>query len=745
VNKGRKTAKKIEARLSAIDIFLAFVSVLIVANLVFGPVYVKLFGGKVKIFESYLLLIIWLISVFLKSRIERQEKLFNIKKFFSRYGYEIGLSIVLLIIAIPRFMCIGYGLPHLIEPHEQLIVPKVLKMIRSGTLNHGIYDYGSLYFIFLYFVFIITGFISGITGGTAKSISDIDPSFFYFTARAANVFLSIVSVYLVYLLGKRLADKKTALGAAAIVGVGTVHFLNSITARLELLVLVFVLLAFYYMFKLTSTDTIADYCLAGLFCGFAVGTKFYSITIAAALLYAHLLNRQRKTFSNKKLLVSLLVMILAYLITNPYIITDTDSFIRDTSRLSRELGVKEHWSTGRSAPEAVYARIIFYDGLGSAGTVVLLLMFFFFLIKPNSKSGFLLIFPVLHFLVLARSRYVFHRYLLIAIPFLVLFLVYELGKKIESGNEKTKFNAKVLFWAIIVLISVFPALKMFRITRQYNLPITSQSAVKWIEANIPIGSRLLVTPHTVYLDGELYSLTPMGIKSKKFSRNIISQPETGYNYIITLNKAKNYGLLQGVMDCVEVMKKIEPAQGKIVGPTITILKIKPAPPSGLKKSDRIFLKSGENEAIVMIGASESDSIHLGSDWGEGAKDSKLAYRQARKYPAAFFFKISADAKRRSGIFVSVECSNPVDGMFMQNGRNFKIRLNGAEVCSLPMNTAGDPAVYKCRLPHGMLQFGKGINRLELDLSNPYERIEYNGRQVLSIMPIKFNAIKFSGK
>jgi len=744
VNKGRKPAKKIGARLSAIDIFLAFVSVLIVANLVFGPINVKLFGDTVKIFESYLLLIIWLVSVFLKSRMESHEKLFNFKKFFSRYGYEIGLTVVLLIVAIPRFLSIGYGLPHLIEPHEQLIVPKVLKMIRNGTLNHGIYDYGSLYFIFLYFVFTITGFISGITGGKAISISDIDPSFFYLTARAANVFLSIVSVYLVYLIGKRLADKKTALGAAALVGIGTVHFLNSITARLELLVLVFVLLAFYYMFKLTATDKIADYCLAGLFCGFAIGTKFYSITISAALFYAHLLNRKRMTFSNRKLLVSLMVMIFAYLITNPYIITDTNSFIRDTSRLSRELGIKEHWSTAKSAPEAVYARIIFYDGLGSVGTVALLLMLFFYLLKPNSKSGFLLIVPALHFFILARSRYVFHRYLLIAIPFLVLFLVYELGKKIESGKGKAKFNSNFLFWAIIVLISVFPALKMFRITRQYNLPITSQSAVKWIEANIPKGSRLLITPYTVNLDEKLYSITPRGIKSTKFPQSIFSQPETGYNYIITANQAKKYGLLQRANNYMEIIKTIEPIKWKMVGPTITILKIRSAPSSRLKKSDRIFLKSGENEAGVMIGVPESDTIHLGSDWGEAKDDSKRAYRQARKYPAAFFFKLSEDVLRKNEIYVNVECSNPADGMFMHNGGNFKISLNGAEVCSLPMNTAGDPAVYKCRLPVARLKFGKKINRLELDVSDPYEKIEYYGREVLSIMPIKYYAVKFSG-
>jgi 4-amino-4-deoxy-L-arabinose transferase-like glycosyltransferase len=745
LNKKQKPIKKTGLRFSTFDIFLAFISVLILANLVFGPINVKLLGSTVKIFENYFLLLIWLISVFLKTRLEKKEKLFDFKTFFSKYSYEIGLSVILLIVAIPRFLSIGYGLPHLIEPHEQLIIPRVLKMIRNSTLNHGIYDYGSLYFIFLYFVFIITGFISGITGGKAISISDIDPSFFYFTARAANVFLSIVSIYLVYLIGKRLADKKTALGAAAIVGVGTVHFLNSITARLELLVLVFVLLAFYYMIKLTATDRIADYCLAGLFCGLAIGTKFYSITISAALLYAHLLNRKRKTFSNKKLLVSILVMIIAYLITNPYIITDTDSFIRDTSRLSRELGVREHWSTGRNTPEAVYARIILYDGLGSVGTAVLLLMLFFYLLKPNSKSGFLLIFPILHFLVLARSRYVFHRYILIAIPFLVLFLVYELGKRIEPKNEKIKFNAKIVFWAVIFLISIFPAIKMFRIMRQYNLPITSQAAVKWIEENIPVGSRLLVTPRTVSLDGKLYSLTPMGIKSKKFSRNIISQLETGYNYIITLSKAKNYGLPQGALDCVEVLKKIEPEKEKIAGPAITIMKIKPAPPNGLKKNGRIFFKNGENEANMIIGMPASDSIHLGSDWGEAIEDSKQAYRQTRIYPAAFFFRISADAQKKSGIFVSIDCSNPADGIFKQKEQIFKIRLNGAEVCNLPMNSDGGQAVYKCFLPIKMLQFGAEINRLELDLSNPYERIEYNGRQVLSIVPIKFTKIRFSGK
>lgn len=732
-----------KSRLTFPDILLIILSVLIAANLAFGPIMVQLSGRRIKLFDNLLLVTIWfLVLLIRKMRKEGFRIVPGVTGFISSYKYEFGLAAVLIFSGIPRLLSIGYGLPQLAEQHEQLIVPQVIKMIRQGTLNHGIYDYGSLYFIFLYIVFVITAFVAGIAGGRIQSFSEMDPAQFFLAARAANVILSLVCIYLIYAIGKRLYDKKTALAAAAVSGAGTVFFLNSITARLEMLVLLFVLSAFYYMVKLAENGKTADYCLAGLFCGLAVGTKFYSVSIIIVLIYTHILARKQKAFSNKKLIAAFAIIAVAYLATNPFLLTDTDAFVHATSRLTKELSIKDHWSTGGNTPESVYARIIFYDGLGAVGSVVFLILFSLFLFKPDSKHGMLLLFPAVHFLLLVKSRYVFHRYILVIIPFLVLFIAGYLWKTILQYKKKIRIDVNLIFWAAVLIIAFLPAVKMIRIAAQYNLETTSQAADDWIGKNIPAGSRLLVGRYSVNPDGRLYFVTRTGGEARKYSRNLISLADAGFNYIITSSPAAGYGFPKGAQECLELIKKFEPSAGKISGPIISILKVKPAPIGALKKSGRFFLDGKSSSASVKIGMQAEDTLHLGSDWGAPVNDGIKPYRAPRAYPAAFFFMLSESKRYTKSISVSIDLTpEMLDDSF--SPKAFETSFNGFKICSDGIEFNGKPVAIKCRITNDKLKFGKDINRLEFNIPDIYRPIGFEGKQILTIPSVKFHSVTVS--
>lgn len=727
-------------RFSSMDIILAFVSFLIAANLAFGPVMITISGRSVKLFDNILLFFIWTVLVLLRYMSKRKFGLPQVMSFVSKYRYELGLIAVLSIVGALRFMSIGYGLPHLAEQHEKLIVPKVLEMIRKGTLDHGIYDYGSLYFIFLYLVFILSAFVAGIIGVRINSISNLDQAFFFITARAANVILSLISIYLVYLIGKRISGKMTGLAAATITAFGTILFLNSITARLELLVLVFVLLAFYYMVRLSKTGKIIDYSLSGLFIGLAVGTKFYSVTIFAALVYAHFLTRKLKTFSNRKLLVAIMIMVLGYLITNPFILTDTESFLRDTSRLSRELSVKEHWSSEANSPEAVYSGLIFRDGLGIIGTIIFLMLFILFLIKPDVEKGLLLVFPIVHFLVLAKSRFVFHRYILIILPFLALFMACKLEELFVKNNKKRlKWHRNIVFWGIVLLIALFPAVKMFRIAGMYSLETTSSYAAAWIERNIPPGTRLLVSPYSVDLKKRQYFIAKMSKASRRYSRDLISLPEKGFNYIITSSTLKNYGLLNGTVECIDLVKKFEPVVGKIAGRTIYILKVQPAPSSQLKKSESWLLNGRSKESVIEIGNPKKDLLYLSSDWGDAGKEDGVFFRTVRKYPAVLYFSLSPTAVSHKNASISVNyTTDKLEGI--NSTVSLEIKLNESVICNNLLNLDGKKYTQRCMIPSKLLKNGKTVNKLELDIPEVSKLNEGEEASVMTIPRLKYHSV-----
>ncbi len=118
----------------------------------------------------------------------------------------------------------------------------------------------------------------------------------------------LLSIYLIYLIGKKLFGEKIGLLAAILLSVCQYHIWISRIGLQESLVILFSLLTFYFFLK-----SLEDGCYWkwGICFGLAMLTKYTSVIIFPILII-YLLIFRRKTFSDKRFWLSLLLIILIF-------------------------------------------------------------------------------------------------------------------------------------------------------------------------------------------------------------------------------------------------------------------------------------------------------------------------------------------------------------------------------------------------------------------------------------------------
>lgn len=135
-----------------------------------------------------------------------------------------------------------------------------------------------------------------------------------FAFRFPSALFGIISVYLIYLIGKALFSKNIALISAALLAVTVNHIYISRIGLQESYVIFFMLLASYFFLKALQNDRY--FIWAGLALGLGFLSK-YNVFILVPALLVYLLVFRRDVFKNKKIWLGALI---AFLLFSPVII-----------------------------------------------------------------------------------------------------------------------------------------------------------------------------------------------------------------------------------------------------------------------------------------------------------------------------------------------------------------------------------------------------------------------------------------
>ena len=398
------------------------------------------------------------------------------------------LLIILIFAFLLRVWGIGHGLPLFLHLDENTIGGTVMKMIKTSDLNPHYFRYPSLYLYFIYLIISSFGLIIGNDFSVANNMTA-----FYLVGRFSTAIISTATVYLTYLLGKAFFSQKISFLAATVFSVIFLPVYLSHFMTIDMLALFFLLISLIFCFKIAQEGRVKDYLLAGLFSGFLIGTKF-NVVIILPLVFAHFFPiKKSKKRPFLQLVAAFLIIALAFLLTNPYFVSDWKNYASGVwSQIMLQKGEEVAMMSDRDGIHSWwwYWQYWFHSGVGFAVTLFSLLGVFISAlnIRENSKKFFLFIlFPAFYLVIISLSHHRGDRYSLPLMPFFAIFSGLFL-EKVMDFFEKTIHHFKVRLAAFFFFLLIFLGPLIYKaIVFDYSISQkdTRLLAGEWIEENYP--------------------------------------------------------------------------------------------------------------------------------------------------------------------------------------------------------------------------------------------------------------------
>jgi len=424
---------------------------------------------------------------------------------------KIAFIFIVFLALVIRIWGISFGLPYIYHVDEERF-SRISHHYFSGDLNPHFFHVPSLH---TYAVAGIWGayYLVGKVSGKFHSLDEFTDSFrneittLFILGRMFSVLLSIGTILVVYLIGKRLYNKKVGLLAALFLLFSPVH--NKISHYMvpDSPMIFFQMLSFLFIWMIYKKGKWEYYILAGLFAGLAMGTKYGGLLLFLPLILAHVFHvledKQplRNIFLSFKLILSGAFFFVGFFIGCPYAFFDFRSFWRGFQWQSRHLFVTGHYGSSTAQPAWLfYFKHGFKELVGKSSQFLVLGGIIYGLFRHKKREIILFSFPLVQFLIMSNWKTSAVRYLLPLAPFFAIIGAYFLYLILSKlAYYLARFNSKFSFFLktkgifasfIVILFLLSPGLKVLRFDYTLTQMDTRTIAKDWIEKNIPQGSRI---------------------------------------------------------------------------------------------------------------------------------------------------------------------------------------------------------------------------------------------------------------
>lgn len=216
--------------------------------------------------------------------------------------------------------------------------------------------------------------------------------------RLSSILFSLVTIYFIYLIGKKIKDQKTGFLAALILATNPLFVYFSQELRMYSMATMWLIIGFYYFIKIRSaklTINIKDLVMFNLMMALAFGTFYGSIFLIASFAIYWLIKKEWKLFWLTNIGVGVAILILSPLlltqIRNSKIMLGQVSnwiLVLGKVNLKNLLLIPLKFSIGRIS----FLPKIFYYLVGGGWSLIILALLF---LKKKKESNWLKIFLIL--------------------------------------------------------------------------------------------------------------------------------------------------------------------------------------------------------------------------------------------------------------------------------------------------------------------------------------------------------------
>jgi 4-amino-4-deoxy-L-arabinose transferase-like glycosyltransferase len=401
---------------------------------------------------------------------------------------------VLLAAAGIRAWGLFSGIPFAVGIDEPVIVERALTILRTGDWNTHAFDYPS-FVVYFHAMVAAARFLAGATSGEWSNLAAASPAAFYGWARVAAAAVAVLTVWIVFRLGKRLESPLLGLLAAAQLAVMPLHVRESRFALTDVPATFLVALALLLTVRASRERTPAAYAAAGAAAGLAASAKYNAAVVLLPVLVAWAFDQRHPGWRGRRVATPLLVLgtfAVSFVAVTPYSILDLPNFLNGFgAQLAR-------FSAGaRTLAEP--AGILYLKHLNAAASAWLPLAATgtaLALVSRTGRAGWV---PVATFLaaygyVLATHPLVFARYALPLVPVLCLFAglpIVRLGKEVRRRASRAAVAPFVMTAAALIVLAPFTAVSVNAVSR-VKKPDTRTIAAERMRDLLPQGSVVAV-------------------------------------------------------------------------------------------------------------------------------------------------------------------------------------------------------------------------------------------------------------
>ncbi|HEV8634333.1 MAG TPA: glycosyltransferase family 39 protein [Chloroflexota bacterium] len=254
---------------------------------------------------------------------------------FRARHYLAGIALLALAL---RLIGIAYGLPEIYtSDNETSFVWPAITINRTGSLHPSFFGHPGSTVIYAFAFLIQLLFRAQQWLGFDPSFAAFeqrfwaDPTDVFLLVRAFTAALGTLVVLVTYLVARPLVGRRAALVGALLVAVAPHQHQWSQLARTDIPATLFALLTTWAALQLLQTGRARWYAAAGAFAGLALATKYPAVIALIAPAAAHLARWRlgRAGLADRRVLLTGLAWLVAFLGSSPYLILDRWGALRD--------------------------------------------------------------------------------------------------------------------------------------------------------------------------------------------------------------------------------------------------------------------------------------------------------------------------------------------------------------------------------------------------------------------------------
>jgi hypothetical protein len=397
-----------------------------------------------------------------------------------------------------RLWGIAYGLPHVYNPDEVSIMSRALGLARGGMNPHN-FVYPNLFFYVLAAAVGVAYLTTGLTRG--RSLAEFEAAFWndptpvYLAGRLVSTIAGVLTVAVVYALGRKIGGRTMARAAAALMAVAYLPVRDAHMVKHDVTVTLVIALVVLACWRVWEIGRRRDYAAAGALAGVAFAIHYYAALAVVPVAVAHALRvRSAARFvADRGAWIAAGVFAATFACLSPFVLIDWPTALRDIAA-NREIVIGRALATyGMFGTADEHLDLLVMQSAGGAMLAVGIAGAAWFAAARPAAAVLLLSFPSVFFLFLANA-WPFGRLANPLFPFIALAAAYAIHRLAQSERAGT-----IKAVALTALCAIQPLTTDVIMNRLMSREDTRTAARRWIEANVPHGAGVAIQPYSVPL------------------------------------------------------------------------------------------------------------------------------------------------------------------------------------------------------------------------------------------------------